>query len=159
MVHVHPWLRITINNQSVTIPANIGIVASATGTCFEPLHTHDASGIIHVEATDASTVYTLGHFFQIWNATYGTVTINGSAQPIVFSSTDILGFKKDQTRQVKLLVDGQQSSEYDSLPSIPLDYCSATIASVPRAVPQREETSPTLADTTSRQAIRFLIQF
>ena len=47
--HIHPYLRIVINGQNITIPAAIGIVnpqtqngIAAGGTCFEPMHTHDA---------------------------------------------------------------------------------------------------------------------
>ncbi len=134
-LHIHPWLQIRVNNQTVTIPANIGIQTSITGTCFEPLHTHDASGIIHIESPDTTTIYTIGDFFKIWNATYGTTTVNGAAAPVVFDQTDILGFKNNQNQQVKLLVDGTPSNEYESLKLIPLDYCSAANGSVPPCNP------------------------
>src|SRR2546426_10179788 len=58
MFHIHPVLRITINGQPVTIPANIGIDSAlwndhsldADGMMsgMAPLHTHDTSGTIHV---------------------------------------------------------------------------------------------------------------
>ena len=44
------------------VPAGIGI-DSAVG--FAPLHTHDASGVIHVESPTART-YTLGDLFAVW---------------------------------------------------------------------------------------------
>ena len=58
-LHVHPYLQIKISGQSVAIPAAVGITnpvfnspgIASGGSCFEPLHTHDASGIIHVEAS------------------------------------------------------------------------------------------------------------
>ena len=125
--HVHPYLRIVIDGSDVTVPATIGI----SGGCDEPLHTHDASGIIHVEAPNTSTQYTLGDFFQIWKATYGTVSINGVDHPLVFNSTDILGFKADATHKVVLLVDGKPSSEYGSLVLNSLAYCSATTTGPP----------------------------
>ena len=112
-IHVHPHLQISINGQNVAVPAGVGIVRS--GTCFEPLHTHDASGVIHVESPNTSTPYTLSEFFQIWNATYHTVTINGANHPIIFNSNDILGFGADANHKVVLLVDGTPSSAYGSL--------------------------------------------
>jgi len=129
VLHEHPYLQIVINGQNVPIPAEIGILSS--GSCFQPIHTHDASGIIHVESPDTTTQYTLGEFFQIWSATYHTVTINGTSRPIVFNSTDILGFKADSTHSVVLLVDGKPSSAYGSLVLNSLDYCSASTTGPP----------------------------
>lgn len=59
--HIHAELMIFVNGQQVTVPANIGIEQD----CLYWLHTHDTSGIIHVEAPKKDT-YTLGQFFEIW---------------------------------------------------------------------------------------------
>ncbi|MDV3277882.1 MAG: hypothetical protein LYZ69_05385 [Nitrososphaerales archaeon] len=126
-IHLHPWIRIVIDGQNVTIPANVGLVNG----CEEPIHTHDASGIIHVESPDASGQYTLGGFFSAWKATYGTISINGASHPIVFNSTDILGFSADSTHKVVLLVDGKPSTDYGSLVLNSLDYCSAATTGPP----------------------------
>lgn len=122
-IHIHPYLRIMINAQDVPIPADVGIRNS--GACFEPMHTHDASGIIHIESPSTNTQYTLKQFFQIWNATYHTVTINGTQHPVVFNSTDILGFNADASHKIVLLVDGKPSTDYGSLVLNSLAYCSA----------------------------------
>lgn len=146
-LHVHPWLRISINTtssvQNVTIPAGVGIlgpqyttVAGAPfvsgGSCFEPLHTHDATGIIHVEAASVGTAYSLGDFFTIWQVTYGTVAFAQANRPVVFNQTDILGFRTGQGHTISLLVDGQNSTQYSSLDMTKLDYCSgaSSVASV-----------------------------
>jgi len=120
VIHIHPYLQIFINNESVTIPADIGL----TPSCTEPMHTHDSSGIIHIESS-TNTTYTLGDFFQIWKDTYGTVTFNGTQHPIVFNSTDILGYRVDSSHQLLLLVDGVPSTQYGSLVLNTLDYCDA----------------------------------
>lgn len=142
--HIHPWLRIWINNANVTIPAAVGISnpvyqgAFATGgpnSCFEPVHTHDSSGIIHVEAPDSLTPYTLGAFFQIWKISFSTVNVNGANYPVVFNRTDILGFRTDSTHTLTLLVDGKSSSFYDSLSLNQYDYCDSTVGSVPPCSP------------------------
>jgi len=126
-MHIHPYLRILISGQNITIPADNGMSSS----CMEPIHTHDISGILHVEAPSTNTQYTLGQFFQVWSATYHTVTIGGAEHPIIFNSTDILGFKADFSHKVVLLVDGKPSSEYSSLVLNSLDYCSATTTGPP----------------------------
>lgn len=144
-LHVHPWLRIDINGQIVTIPAAVGISnpvfgspgVATGGSCFEPLHTHDASGIIHVEASDVNSQYTLGDFFTIWDQTYGSVTIGGTSHPIVFNNTDILGFKAGSGNRVTLIVDGNNSTsaDYGSLVLKMYDYCSASNGSIPPCSP------------------------
>ena len=128
-IHIHPYLQIAVNGQNVAVPAGVGIARS--GTCFEPIHTHDTSGVIHMESPNTSTQYTLSEFFQIWNATYSTVTINGANHPIIFNSTDILGFRADGNHKVVLLVDGIPSSAYGSLVLNSLDYCSASTTGPP----------------------------
>ena len=140
--HIHPWLRIWINNGNITIPAGIGIQGAifengiaTRGSCFEPMHTHDASGIIHIESPDTSVQYTLDSFFQIWRLTYPTITIDGVSQPVVFNSTNILGFKTDQTHRVSLLVDSASSNAYGSLALNKYDYCDSSVANVPPCFP------------------------
>ncbi len=132
-MHLHPWLQITINNQSVTIPASIGIVGFPP--CFQPVHTHDTSGILHIEAPDLSHNFTLGDFFTIWKDTYPTILLQQSDRPVTFNQTDILGFNNDSTHQVRLLVDGVVNNQYSSLNLIPLDYCNAANGSTPPCSP------------------------
>jgi hypothetical protein len=59
--HIHAHLSIYIDGQSVALPAQIGI----TNTCYYWLHTHDTSGIIHMESP-IQTIFTLGTFLQLW---------------------------------------------------------------------------------------------
>jgi hypothetical protein len=145
-LHVHPWLRIWIQttpgtNNSVTIPTAVGILdpqisggLAGGGSCFEPMHTHDDTGIIHIESAHTTDTYTLGDFFNVWKATPGmsTVFVPGlGSLPVVFNSTDILGYKPDQTHTLELLVDGQNSTQWGSLQLVPLDYCDQNVAQFP----------------------------
>lgn len=59
--HAHAHLTIVVRGELRPVPANIGI----TGTSICWLHTHDASGIIHIEAGD-DRPFTLGEFFGVW---------------------------------------------------------------------------------------------
>ncbi len=70
--HEHAHLTILIRGQIKTLPAFIGI--TATQICW--LHTHDTSGIIHIEAGDAR-VLTLGDLFAVWRQPLSQTTIGG----------------------------------------------------------------------------------
>ena len=65
--HIHSLLHVYVNGKSVTVPANIGLDQS-TGT-FSPLHTHDTSGIIHMEA-DQEYPFTIGQVFAVWGVKF-----------------------------------------------------------------------------------------
>ena len=60
--HIHPALKVVIDGQPKPIPANIGV----TSTCMAEVHTHDSSGTIHIESTDAGETFTLGQFLTLW---------------------------------------------------------------------------------------------
>ena len=137
-LHVHPYLRIIIEGQPIQIPAAIGIRdprfdqgIAVAGSCFEPLHTHDSSGIIHIEAPDPNAQYTLGDFFAVWRATFPTITIGDKAFPVDFDANEILGHKAGGGHSVRLLVDGKPSAPRTSLVLNGLDYCSAQSMSPP----------------------------
>ena len=62
-IHWHPHLRIVINGEELTIPANIGM----SGSIHEPVHTHETDGIIHVEnGNPTSENMRLAYFFSLW---------------------------------------------------------------------------------------------
>lgn len=84
--HAHTHLDVFVHGDHRVVPAGIGIVITdpavrtfeeLTGTsyggiagcdqpCISPLHTHDASGVVHTEsATEEDRV--LGQFFREWN--------------------------------------------------------------------------------------------
>ncbi|MGE0389601.1 MAG: hypothetical protein AB7P13_05665 [Candidatus Nitrosocosmicus sp.] len=71
----HNHTKLVINEQnkkSLTIPAGIGIVPNE---CIFWLHTHDDSGIIHVESPTKIS-FTLGQFLQVWNSFDNSTLIN-----------------------------------------------------------------------------------
>lgn len=63
VLHIHEHLDLYVQGRKVAIPALVGIDRQA-GFLTE-LHTHDASGIIHVESPVARR-FTLGQFFCEW---------------------------------------------------------------------------------------------
>ena len=70
--HEHAHLTIFVRGQMKTVPAFVGI--TATQICW--LHTHDTSGIIHVEAGD-NRAFTLADFFAVWHQPLGQTVIDG----------------------------------------------------------------------------------
>ena len=63
-MHVHAHLSITVDGEAVTLPGDIG---HDSGTKFAaPLHTHDTSGIVHVESPRRE-VFALGQLFTEWD--------------------------------------------------------------------------------------------
>lgn len=82
LIHIHPELSIIMDNKPFSVPSNIGIDSSLWSdhsldkygmqampemgmSGMDPLHTHDNSGIIHVESS-INRNYTLGEFLNVW---------------------------------------------------------------------------------------------
>jgi hypothetical protein len=72
--HIHALLRIYVNGLLSPLPADIGI-DSAKGI-ESSMHTHDGSGIIHMEAPRPYP-YTLGDFFSVWGVKLGPAQVGG----------------------------------------------------------------------------------
>jgi hypothetical protein len=62
-LHTHEHLDLYLDGKHVAVPANVGI--GSDPRFFSPLHTHDRTGILHVESPTRTT-YTLGQFFAVW---------------------------------------------------------------------------------------------
>lgn len=85
-MHIHPKLTVTIDGVGEIIPGNVGL-----SPCELPIHTHDTTGIIHVESQVVRD-YTLGEFLKVWG------------QPI-----NREGYK------LEMAVDGKPNQELDKL--------------------------------------------
>jgi len=76
-LHIHQHLDIYVGGRHVTIPANVGI-----GPDFiAALHTHDTTGILHVESPTVAD-FTLGQFFAVWGVPLSAKTIGGVKGPV-----------------------------------------------------------------------------
>jgi hypothetical protein len=91
--HYHSQLNVTDNGESIPVPARIGIDPSLwkyhdldeygmqsmnmVMPGMAPLHTHDDSGIIHIE-TSINRNYTLGEFLKIWGIDLDGITVKAS---------------------------------------------------------------------------------
>lgn len=64
--HVHAHLAILLNGQPQLVSEQVGIPGGPNAPrCYYWLHTHDTSGVIHIESPDQRG-YTLGQFFDTW---------------------------------------------------------------------------------------------
>jgi hypothetical protein len=72
--HIHVHLDVVADGQAVPVPANIGIDAARGG--ISPLHTHDASGVIHIESP-VKRQFSLGEFFSEWGVSLSADNIGG----------------------------------------------------------------------------------
>ncbi|MCS7095029.1 MAG: hypothetical protein NZ988_04390 [Thaumarchaeota archaeon] len=59
--HVHALLEVYVRGEKRTVPANVGIIPNR---CMYLIHTHDTTGLIHVEAPRKIRAK-LGQFFNI----------------------------------------------------------------------------------------------
>ena len=100
-LHLHPVLRIRVDGNKVPVPANVGI---DPGTQFlSPIHTHDATGTIHVESPEVRD-FTLGEFFDVWGVRLDAECIGGHCGDLQVLSA---GEPVRDPRAV-VLADGQQ---------------------------------------------------
>jgi hypothetical protein len=70
--HIHALLSVYNQGLLVTIPANLGI--DERHHIETTIHTHDATGIIHMEAPHPYD-YTLGDLFAVWGVRFGAGTL------------------------------------------------------------------------------------
>ena len=87
--HIHAMLRVYVDGKPVTVPANVGI--DPQGQFIAPLHTHDTSGVIHMEATQTYP-FTLGQFFTVWGVKFAPGQLGayrtGGGKTVAVSSTE-----------------------------------------------------------------------
>ena len=85
-LHVHSHVAIFNNGVQIQVPQLIGGTATPTGGCLYWIHTHDASGIIHIEspvlAPEGQSGFTLGNLFDIWGQPLTTTNLAGIKGPV-----------------------------------------------------------------------------
>jgi hypothetical protein len=82
--HIHVFLGIVYKGQLMAIPDVIGMVHPGpeingftnSAQCFYEIHTHDASGIVHVEVGQphpiSAVVFSLKQVLNVWGVSHGT---------------------------------------------------------------------------------------
>lgn len=77
-IHQHSLISIYKEGVRQGLPDNIG-----RGGCTYELHTHDGTGVVHIE-TSVPKKFTLGQFFALWNQPLGVNGTAGLAGPVRF---------------------------------------------------------------------------
>jgi hypothetical protein len=77
VVHIHQHLDIFLNGKHVTVPGQIGIY---DGQFLTELHTHDTTGVMHVESPKKRE-FSLGEFFGIWGVRLTSTCVGGYCKP------------------------------------------------------------------------------
>jgi hypothetical protein len=115
IMHIHAHLDIFINGNPYQIPSQIGIIPNQ---CIYWLHTHDDTGIIHIESPEEED-FTLGEFFAVWKQKFDNsqifdnkvgkdgsnnnalnVYVNGNR---VSNSTDYRGIKLNEHDEIVIV--------------------------------------------------------
>jgi len=118
VLHIHQHLDIFVNGKPMPVPANIGIY---DGEFLTELHTHDPSGIMHLESPVAEH-FTLGQFFGVWG-----VRLNG----------DCVGGYCRQVTPWTVYVNGQSySGDPAALELKPHQEIAFVIGTPPRKIPR-----------------------
>ena len=97
--HIHVFIGLYVNGQEVALPPALGAVRptlDANGDflgngsdffpCLYELHTHDLTGVVHVESQNAGisepvpsdSKFMLGQFYAVWGATLSWGQFEGS---------------------------------------------------------------------------------
>ncbi len=93
-VHYHAHLDIIDDGAKVTVPAGIGfVISNGEATGITVLHTHDTSGVIHIESAK-NVPYTLGQVLTEWG--------------VALSATQVGGLHADATHVLTAFVNGKK---------------------------------------------------
>lgn len=87
-VHYHAHLDIIIRGGQIQVPAHVGIDAARHR--ISPLHTHDTTGIVHIES-GADIPFTLGQFFTEWGQPLSAAQVG----PVTAGSGEVLRVYRD----------------------------------------------------------------
>lgn len=89
-LHHHIQMYIYVDGNPVVIPANIGLSNQAAS----PLHTHDDTGLVHVESADPNFQPVLGQFMDVWGP--------------YFTNTCLGDQCNEGNKQLRVFLNGQQ---------------------------------------------------
>ena len=102
--HVHIFLGVYVNGTQMALPIAIGMENPGapsggfinSASCFYHIHTHDSSGIVHVEDPDPNnvpitgTMYTLQNVLDVWGITASANNFGQFKGPVeVFTSGQV----------------------------------------------------------------------
>jgi len=93
-VHYHAHLDVIANGNPVPLPAGVGfVIENNRATGITVLHTHDPSGIIHIESA-TNDAFNLGQVFTEWG--------------VALNASQVGGLKVDDTHVLRAYVNGRR---------------------------------------------------
>lgn len=92
-LHIHQHIDVYIKGEKIGVPARIGI--GFLDSFISSIHTHDITGVIHVESPTIKD-FTLGQFFDVWG--------------VKFSAQSIGGYNSDEKNKIQIFVDGKEET-------------------------------------------------
>ena len=89
LFHIHAHLAMFDHGDEKLVAAGVGIGppllfqggSVSAGSCFSWLHTHDSSGIVHIESPVQRT-FTLGNFFHLWGLPLSATAVGPLSGPV-----------------------------------------------------------------------------
>ncbi|MQA80255.1 MAG: hypothetical protein GEV10_17520 [Streptosporangiales bacterium] len=73
--HLHAHLAVIVDGEAVTVPAGIGVDRSRGA--FAELHTHDDSGLLHLQSSTQNKRYILAQLFRVWQVRLDETGVGG----------------------------------------------------------------------------------
>lgn len=92
--HYHAHLDVIISGKPVPVAADVGV--DDARAVISPLHTHDTTGVVHVEAPTVGTPFYLGQLFREWD--------------VALSASQLGGLRTDAAHRLSLYVNGKAVS-------------------------------------------------
>jgi hypothetical protein len=90
-MHEHANVQIFVHGKNEPVPTDIGI--DAAKETIQSIHTHDGTGLVHLESS-VSRTFTLDEFFGVWGVRF---------------TPSCLGFYcNDDTNRLQVFVDGEE---------------------------------------------------
>jgi hypothetical protein len=139
--HIHAHLDVFLDGRHVRVPAAIGIDISVPGVnrgqspdgtpsyggidlcarpCIAALHTHDDSGVLHIESQHPRD-YTLGEVFTEWNVRLDSSCVGAYCRP---------------AKRIRVFVDGRRyTGNPRRLTLTDLQEIAIVIGSPPKTIP------------------------
>ena len=123
-IHIHTHLDIFINGKEFIVPSDIGFVPN---NCLYWMHTHDDTGVIHIESPENRT-FTLGQFFHIWGETFSNNQI----------FDNIVGNNDNSSNTLNVYVNGKKmvsETDYGQIPLNEHDEIAIVYGRSPDSIP------------------------
>ncbi|MDQ0213479.1 hypothetical protein [Arthrobacter bambusae] len=133
--HFHAHLDVYADGKAVSVPAGIGFADLTQGQTGgrSPVHTHDTSGIIHVEAQTPGEHFTLAQFLREWGVLTGNGTLGG--HPAGDWSVFVNGTRSEDKPDTVLLHPKEEIALVQGISPVPVPATYAFPANLDTPVP------------------------